>query len=532
MDKYTSVVFDDEARKQLFEGMKIVGLAVASTLGPRGKTVIIQQQDKSPIVTKDGVTVSKSIRLSNPLQAMGADLIKEAASRTNDVAGDGTTTATVLTYSLIREGIKLLTSGHDAMMLTSGMTKAVECITDELRRHSRTVSTREEIAQIASISANNDQTIGELLARAIDHVGKRGIVTVEDAKGMNTTLSVIEGTQFDRGYLSPYFVNNNERMHAAYDDAKILIVDKKISDLREMLPLLEKIVSSRVRGLLIIAEDVEGDLLQGLILNKIKANLPVVAVRAPEFGTKRDELLEDLCALTGATLVSSKAGVKLSDVGLDQLGSCKKFITDVRSTIIVGSDVGSTLSDHVSNLAARLEDVTLAPEEIAWLQERIARLTNGAAIIKVGGATETEMIERKYRIEDALHATRAAAEEGIVLGGGTALLNAAKQINVNAFEPSDRVGVELVIRACEEPLRKIVENAGSSPDVVINDLLRTEETIGYDAANAKIVDLFKAGIIDPLKVSRTALMNAVSIATTFLNLGAAIYEERVDHGST
>ena len=523
----TQVLFNNDARRELFKGLEVVAKCVGTTLGPRGKTVIIQCKDKPPIITKDGITVSKSIKLKDSLNAMGASLILEAASRTNDIAGDGTTTATVLTHALVKEGLQLLSSGHDANALVKGISKATQLIVQQLKENSRSVFNRNEIAQVATISANGDRDVGELLADAMEKVGSHGIITVEDAKGMNTSLDVIEGMQFNRGYLSPYFVTNNEKMHATYQNVKVLIADKKLNDLRELIPILEKFIALKptgVSGLLIIAEDIEGEALQGLILNKIKSALPVIAVKAPEYGIRQAEMLEDLCALTGATLVSSKLGTTLKDASANVFGSIKRVIVDATNTTII-NDASVCLNEHIQNLQNRLNDVTLDAINEAWLRERIAKLSGGVAVIRVGGLTEMEMIEKKYRIEDALHATKAATEEGIVPGGGTALWRAARSISSDdIIDRNELAGFKATQNACAAPLRLIVENSGVSADVVINELTRLDDVDGYNAATREYVKMFDVGIIDPLKVSKTALMHAASIAEVFLTLDAAIYE--------
>lgn len=527
----TKVLFSREARKELYEGLSIAAEAVSCTLGPKGKTVLIQKVNEAPLVTKDGVTVSRSIKLKDPIKRMGAELIREAAIRTNDVAGDGTTTATVLTHAMVKEGLKLLEAGYSAQLLCKGITHATEFVVEELKERSKQLTTSEEIAQVGTISANGDSNIGDLIAKAMNSVGRDGIITVEDAKGMATSLSIVEGMQFDRGYLSPYFVTNNERMCAAYQDAYVLITNKKLTTIRELVPILEKVVRAQ-KPLVIIAEDVEGEALQGLVLNRVKSNLAVVAIKAPGYGGHRDELLSDLCVLTGATLVSSTTGVSLDKLDLAQLGTCKKVLVDAKSTIVVGT--GTTkeqIEKHANDLRLQLEDITLTANDIVKLKTRIAKLASGVAVIKVGGATEVEMIERKYRIEDALNATRAASEEGIVPGGGMALLRASEKLISTPGWADDRdvyVGWDIVIKACKAPLIRIVQNAGLSPDVVINELrqqIHQNLDIGYNAANNTYCDLISAGVIDPVKVTRTALQHAASVAITFLSLDAVIYEE-------
>lgn len=521
----TNVIFKNEARRQLFSGMELAAEAVTTTLGPKGKTVLIQKKGEAPIVTKDGVTVSKSINLKDPVKRMGAELIREAASQTNEVAGDGTTTATVLTYAMVKEGLKLLEAGYPAKEMCRGLEQARLVADDLLRAKAKRLTTPEEIAQVGTISANGDRKIGELIAAAMEKVGRDGIITVEDAKGMSTTLDVVEGMQFERGYLSPYFVTNSERMNVAYQDAKVLLTDKKVSNLREIVPILEKVMQSR-QPLIIIAEDVEGEALQGLVLNRVNANLPVVAVKAPGYGQHRHDLMSDISTLTGAKLVSASTGVKLESLTLSDLGTLKKVVVDAKSTTLVGT--GSSrpaVEEHVSNLRTQLEDVTLTMDEVTKLKVRIAKLASGVAVIKVGGATEVEMIERKYRIEDALNATRAAADEGIVPGGGMALAGIAGALKskLEDLRGDESIGASILLKACHAPIRKIVENAGGSPDVILKEIGTTN--LGYNAATGEFVDLIEAGVIDPVKVTRTALKNAASVATTFLTLDAVIFDE-------
>lgn len=531
----TRILFSSDARKQLYAGINLAAQAVACTLGPKGKTVLIQRQGQSPLVTKDGVTVSRSIRLKDPIKRMGAELIREAASQTNDVAGDGTTTATVLTASLIEGGLKLLEAGYSPLLVCRGIEYAAKLVQDNLVANAQKIVTNEEIAQVGTISANGDAEIGNLIAQAMEKVGRDGIITVEDAKGMSTTMDVVEGMQFDRGYLSPYFVTDTERMRAAYEGAFVLVCDKKLSNLKDLIPLLEQLMRAQ-KPLLIIAEDIDGDAMTGLVINRVKGNLPVVAIKAPGYGQHRTELLNDLCALTGATLVSSSTGVSIDKLPLSTLGQCKKFVTDAKTTTIVGT--GTTkeaVEKHVSALRSQLEDVTLSEDEKTKLRHRVAKLASGVAVVRVGGATEVEMVERKYRIEDALNATKAAAEEGIVPGGGQALFMCGRFLNTLAknstFDRDTRAGVEVVANACFAPFRKIVQNTGTSPDVVTNELehkrveLSAGDELGYNAATGEYVNLVKAGVIDPVKVTRSAMKNAASVATTFLSLDAVIVEE-------
>lgn len=527
----TKVVFAQEARKELFAGLSTTAEAVMCTLGPKGKTVLIQKNDSTPIITKDGVTVSKSINLKDPLRRMGSEMIREAASRTNDIAGDGTTTATVLTHAMVKSGLKLLEAGYSAQDLCFGIDLATKSVLQHLKASAKQLTTSEEISQVGTISANGDKNIGDLIAQAMEKVGRDGIITVEDAKGMTTSLEVVEGMQFDRGYLSPYFVTNSEKMNVAFQDAKVLLTDRKISTLKELIPILEKTMQNRV-PLLIIADEVEGEALQGLVLNKLNANLQIVAIKAPGFGKHREELLSDISILTGAKLISPSTGTKLESITLQDLGSLKKVVVDARSSTLVATGATKEEVDkHVQNLRFQMQDVTLSGEELVKLKVRIAKLASGVAVIKVGGATELEMVERKYRIEDALNATRAAADEGIVPGGGMALFNALETITgdrIANLTQGVKAGASIVSDACLAPLRRIVHNAGGSGDVVFNELVRMRQgdsQLGYNAAKDAYENLIQAGVIDPVKVTKTALGNAASVAATFLNLDAVIVEE-------
>jgi len=525
---HTRVVFSSEARKGLYKGLEIVADAVSCTLGPKGKTVLIQSENESPIVTKDGVTVSKSVNLKNTIERMGAQLIREAASQTNDTAGDGTTTSTVLTHAMVKEGLKLLEAGFSSKELCEGIETGTKTVIDLLKSSSRQLTTSEEISQIATISANGDKVIGDLIAEAMDKVGHDGIITVEDAKGMNTCLDLVEGMQIERGYLSPYFVTNSEKMHAAYSDAKVLLMENKLTTMRDLIPLLEKVMQART-PLLIIAEEVEGEALQGLVVNKLNANLPVVAIKSPGYGQHKEELLRDIAVLTGGKVVSATTGVKLSDVKMSDLGSLKKVVVDAKNTTLVAQPATKeAVEKHVSELKTQMQDITLTPDELTKLRVRIAKLASGVALIKVGGATEQEMIERKYRIEDALHATRAAVEEGIVPGGGMALFDVWSSLTQNGKITEVPPGERIVLEACLAPIKKIAENAGQSKDVILNELkkMKSENAqIGYNAAMGEYVNMVEQGVIDPVKVTRTALKNAASVAVTFLSLDAVILEE-------
>ena len=526
----TKVVFSQEARRELFSGLSITAEAVMCTLGPKGKTVLIQKNDDVPIITKDGVTVSKSIKLKDPLKRMGSELIREAANRTNDIAGDGTTTSTVLTHAMVKSGLKLLEAGYSAQDLCDGIDLGTKKVLSYLQETAKQLTTVEEIAQIGTISANGDRNIGDLIAQAMEKVGRDGVITVEDAKGMSTSLEIVEGMQFDRGYLSPYFVTNSEKMNIVFNDAKVLLTDKKISTLKELIPVLEKTMQNRV-PLLIIAEDVEGEALQGLVLNKLNANLQVVAIKAPGFGKYKDELLSDVAILSGAKLVSNSTGLKLESLTLQDLGSLKKVVVDAKSSTLVAN--GSTkvaIDERVKELKFQMQDLANTTEDVAKLKTRVAKLSSGVAVVKVGGATELEMIERKYRIEDALNATKAAADEGIVPGGGMALFGALTTLSSVENVPEHiKAGISIVVDACLAPIRRIVHNAGGNGDVVINELKRLETNkIGYNAATDTYEDLVAVGVIDPVKVTKTALKNAASVTITFLNLDAVIVEEEAN----
>lgn len=531
----TAVLFGHEARLKLQKGLDTAAEAVGCTLGPRGRTVLIQHGTDAAFVTKDGSTVSKSIRLSDPVEAMGADLIREASSRTNDVAGDGTTTATVLTQSLVSEGLKLMAAGHDSVLLKKGIEIGVKKVIEYIRTSSRAVDSYDDIKHIGTISANGDENIGNLIAAAMETVGKDGIITVEDAKGMNTTMDVVEGMQVDRGYVSPYFVTNNEKMCAQYVDAYVIVTDRKLSGLSEIVPLLESLSKSG-RGFIIIAEEVEGEALQALVINKTKGTLKPVVIRAPGYGKLKDQLLEDIAVLTGTRVASSQTGVSLEKMTINDLGQCKKLIVTANNTTIVGTGrTAEDVSARVEQLRSQLKDVTLDPAEVVHLKTRIARLSSGVAVVHVGGSTELEMIERKYRIEDALHATRAASEEGIVRGGGMCLLQSSWLLldsigSMTDLERDVRAGIETVAKACQTPISRIVKNAGGSPAVVIDKLshqrfMSNIQYSGWDASRGEVCDMAHRGIVDPARVIRVALENASSVAVTFLNLDAVVYNE-------
>lgn len=525
----TKLLFSSDAQRALFEGIKEAAKAVGCTLGPRGKTVLIQNGDAPPVATKDGVTVSRSIRPKDPVKRMGARLVTEAASRTNDVAGDGTTTATVLTEALIEGGIKLLAGGYSNVDVCRGLEAASRCIDDRLVAMARKVESNVEVKDIATISANGDQTIGSLIAEVMMKVGNDGIITVEEAKGTATSSEVVEGMQFERGYLSPFFVTNADRMHASYNDCLVLVANKKLSSLKELIPVLEAVAREQ-KSLLIIAEDVEGEALHALVLNKAKGALNVVAVKAPGYGNHRQELLEDICVLTGATLVSPASGVSIESLTTKELGRVKRALVDAKYTTLVGT--GSTkdaIEKHAAMLRTRLEDVSLTTDDITKLRVRLAKLSNGVGVVRVGGVTELEMIEKKHRIEDALNATKAAASEGIVIGGGMAL--ARVHWSLKGTLKSDVADVErgmtLALSSCLSPLKKILQNAGNGKTEAIVERLSNSEsqTEGYDAARDTYVDMFAEGIIDPVKVTRSAFRHAISVAITFLSLDAVVYDD-------
>jgi chaperonin GroEL len=523
------VVHGEESRAAILRGINQLADAVKITLGPKGRNVVIDKKFGSPTITKDGVTVAKEIELKDSLENMGAQMVREVASKTSDVAGDGTTTATVLAQAIFREGVKTVAAGANPMALKRGIDKAVERATEEIKRLSKPVK-GDAIAQVGTVSANGDQTIGNIIAEAMNKVGKDGVITVEESKTMETALEVVEGMQFDRGYLSPYFVTDPERMEAVLENPLILINEKKISSMKDLLPLLEQ-VAKLGKPMLIIAEDVEGEALATLVVNKLRGTLNIAAVKAPGFGDRRKAMLEDIAILTGGKVISEDLGIKLENVKLEDLGRAKKITIDKDNTTIVeGAGKQYDIEGRVKTLRAQIEDTT-SDYDREKLQERLAKLVGGVAVIKVGAATETEMKEKKARVEDAMHATRAAVEEGIVPGGGVALVRAAKQLeklNLNEDgegDPDEQIGVNIVRRALEEPLRQIVQNAGKEGAVVV-ERIRSEknENIGFNAQTENFEDLVKAGVIDPAKVTRTALQNAASIAGLMLTTEAMVSE--------
>jgi chaperonin GroEL len=516
--------FDESARHTLLRGIEKLAKAVKATLGPSGRNVILDKKFGSPTITKDGVTVAKEIELEDPYENMGAQLVREVASKTSDVAGDGTTTATILAESIYREGLRNVTAGANPTSLQRGIMKGVDAIVEELKKLSKKVSDRTEIAQVATVSANWDKTIGEIIADAMDKVGKDGTITVEEAKSIETTLEVVEGMQFDKGYLSPYFVTNAEAMEAILENAYILIYEKKISSLKDLLPLLEKVAKAG-RPLLIISEDVEGEALATLVVNKLRGTLQVCAVKAPGFGDRRKAMLEDIAVLTGGRLISEDLGIKLENIKLEDLGRAKRVTIDKENTTIVeGEGKKADIQGRVAQIRRQIEETT-SDYDREKLQERLAKLAGGVAVVNVGAATETEMKEKKARVEDALHATRAAVEEGIVPGGGVALLRAQKALdNIKGLEGDEKVGVAIVRRAIEEPTRQLADNAGREGALVVEEIKKRKGNEGYDVANDEYTDLVKAGIVDPTKVTRSALQNAASIAGLLLTTEALVTE--------
>src|SRR5512132_3204123 len=518
------VKFNRDARDAILKGVNILADAVTVTLGPKGRNVVLDKSFGAPNVTKDGVTVAKEVELEDKFENMGAQMVKEVASKTSDVAGDGTTTATVLARQIYAEGVKLVAAGHDPMSLKRGIDKAVEAITSELKNLSKTTKDPKEIAQVGTIAANNDSTIGDVIAEAMNKVGKEGVITVEEAKGLETTLDVVEGMQFDRGYLSPYFVTDPERMECVLEDAYLLIHEKKISNMKDILPILEQIAKSG-KPFIIIAEDLEGEALATLVVNKLRGTLRCVAVKAPGFGDRRKAMLEDIAILTGGKLIAEELGLKLEQVTLKDLGRAKRITVDKDNTTIVdGAGKKADIEARVKTIRAQIEETT-SDYDREKLQERLAKLVGGVAVINVGAATETEMKEKKARVEDALHATRAAVEEGIVPGGGVAYLRCLKNLDKLSLEDGEKSGVDLVRRALEEPIRQIVQNGGWEGSIVVDKVKGSKETnFGFNAQSGEFEDLVKMGVIDPTKVARTALQNAASVASLMLTTMAMVAE--------
>jgi len=518
------IEYGSEARNKLIKGVDKLADAVKVTLGPRGRNVALDKKFGSPTITKDGVTVAKEIDLEDPFENMGAHLVNEVASKTSDVAGDGTTTATVLAQSIFKEGLKNVTAGANPMSLKRGIDRAVEVVVEELRKMSKEVSGKKEISQVATISANNDSSIGEWIADAMEKVGKDGVITVEEAKGIETTLDIVEGMQFDRGYISPYFATDQESMEAVLEDPLILIHDKKISGMKDLLPILEK-VAQMGKSLLIIAEDVEGEALATLVVNKLRGTLKVAAVKAPGFGDRRKAMLEDIAILTGGRVISEEVGFKLENVTVEDLGTAKKVRIDKENTTIIeGGGKSEDIKGRVQQIKSQIDETT-SDYDREKLQERLAKLAGGVAQINVGAATETEMKEKKARVEDALHATRAAVEEGIVPGGGVAYIRSLPALEKLQLEGDERIGVEIVKRAIEEPIRQMVNNAGLEGSVVVQKVKELKGAEGFNVETEKYEDLFKAGVVDPTKVTRCALQNAASIASLLITTEAIVTEK-------
>jgi len=510
------VRFGDDVRQKMVNGVNILANAVRITLGPKGRNVVLERSFGAPTITKDGVSVAKEIELKDKFENMGAQMVKEVASKTNDIAGDGTTTATVLAQAIIREGMKSVAAGMNPMDLKRGIDKAVEAAVADLKSQSKPCTTSKEIAQVGSISANSDESVGQIIADAMDKVGKEGVITVEDGSGLQNELDVVEGMQFDRGYLSPYFINNAERQIALLDNPFVLLHDKKISNIRDLLPTLEQVAKSG-RPLLIIAEDVDGEALATLVVNNIRGILKTTAVKAPGFGDRRKAMLEDIAILTGGTVIAEEVGLKLENVKLEDLGQAKRIEVGKENTIIIdGAGVEANITSRIAQIKAQIEESS-SDYDREKLQERVAKLAGGVAVIKVGATTEIEMKEKKARVEDALHATRAAVEEGIVAGGGVALIRARAAIaKVKGDNLDQEAGVKIVLRAVEEPLRQITQNAGVEPSVVVNNVAAGKDNYGYNAANETYGDMIEMGILDPTKVTRSALQNAASIAGLML----------------
>ncbi|MFB3074990.1 MAG: chaperonin GroEL [Candidatus Methylomirabilales bacterium] len=515
--------YNEDARRLTLHGVDQLAKAVKVTLGPKGRNVVLDKKWGAPTITKDGVTVAKEIELKDPFENMGAQMVKEVASKTSDVAGDGTTTATILAQTIYREGQKNVTAGANPMALKRGIEKAVEAVVSELKKNSIETKGKKEISQVATISANNDSTIGNLIAESMEKVGKDGVITVEEAKGMETTLEVVEGMQFDRGYLSPYFVTDPERMECVLENPFLLICEKKIANMRDLLPVLEQI-AKMARPLMIIAEDVEGEALATLVVNKLRGTLNAAAVKAPGFGDRRKEMLKDVATLTAGEVISEELGIKLENVRLDDLGKCKKVLIDKENTTIIeGGGDHKVIEGRIKQIRAQIEETT-SDYDKEKLQERLAKLAGGVAVIKVGAATEVEMKEKKARVEDALNATRAAVEEGIVTGGGVAYLRTVNALDALKLEGDEKVGVTIVGRALQEPIRQLAENAGAEGSIVVQRVLEKSGSFGFNAETNEYEDLMEAGIIDPTKVTRIALQNAASIAALMVTMEVLVTE--------
>ena len=524
------LLFDTEAREKILEGVNKLAAAVKATLGPRGRNVLIEKTFGAPVVTKDGVSVAKEIEIEDKFENMGAQMVKEVASKTSDVAGDGTTTATILAQAIYREGIKLVAAGHDPMKLKRGIDQSVEVVTGSIRKSSKQVKGRKEIAQVATVSANGDQNVGNIIADAMEKVGKDGVITVEEGRSLETELDVVEGMQFDRGYLSPYFVTEPEKMTVELDDPLILLFDKKIANMKDLLPLLEEVARS-TKPLLIIAEDVEGEALATLVVNKIRGTLKVAAIKAPGFGDRRKAMIEDIAVLTGGQVISEEAGMKLENAKITDLGQAKRVVIDRDDTTVVGgAGTKGSIAGRIGQIKNQIE-IASGEYDREKLQERLAKLAGGVAVIRVGAATETEMKEKKDRVEDALNATRAAVEEGIVPGGGVAFIRAIAAVDkYDGADTEEQAGVNIVKRALEEPLRGIATNAGWDGSIVIEKVVNQKGSNGFDAAKLEYTDLIKAGILDPAKVTRTAMQNAASVAGLLLTTEALVVDIPKDEG--
>ncbi|AIJ29997.1 chaperonin GroEL [Borreliella valaisiana] len=527
------IYFNEDARKSLLSGVEKLSNAVKVTLGPKGRNVLIDKKFGSPTVTKDGVSVAREIELENPFENMGAQLLKEVAIKTNDVAGDGTTTATVLAYAIAREGLKNVSSGINPIGIKKGIDHAVNLAAEKIRQSAKKITTKEEIAQVASISANNDSYIGEKIAEAMDKVGKDGVITVEESKTFDTTISYVEGMQFDRGYLSPYFSTNKENMSVSFDDAFILIYEKKISSIKELLPVLEKVLGTN-KPLLIIAEDIEGDALAALVLNSVRGALKVCAIKSPGFGDRRKAMLEDIAVLTGGTLISEELGLTLETVEIEQLGQAKTIKVDKDNTTIINTGNKEQIKERSELIKKQIEDSTSEYDK-EKLQERLAKLVGGVAVINVGAVTEVELKEKKHRVEDALSATRAAVEEGVVPGGGSTLIEVAMYldtIDTSKLSYEEKQGFEIVKRSLEEPMRQIISNAGFEGSIYIHQIKTEKKGLGFDASSFKWVNMIESGIIDPAKVTRSALQNAASIAGLLLTTECAITDIKEDKNTS
>jgi chaperonin GroEL len=517
------IIFDEKARQAVLSGVQTLARAVKVTLGPRGRNVVLDKKWGSPTITKDGVTVAKEIELEDRYENMGAQMVREVATKTSDVAGDGTTTATVLAEAIFREGLRNVTAGSNPMGIKRGIDKAVKAVVEHLKTLSKSVKDPKEIMQVASISANGDSEIGKIIAEAMEKVGKDGTITVEEAKSMETTLDLVEGMQFDKGYISPYFVTDKEGMEAVLEDCYILIYEKKLSNMKDMLPLLEK-VAQKAKPLLVIAEDVEGEALATLVVNKLRGTLQATAVKAPGFGDRRKAMLEDIAILTGGKLITEDLGIKLENVKIEDLGRAKRVTVDKDNTTIVeGAGKGSDIQGRIALIKKQIEDTT-SDYDKEKLQERLAKLAGGVAVVNVGAATETEMKEKKARVEDALHATRAAVEEGIVPGGGVALIRCIPAVDKLKLEGDELIGANIVKRSLEEPLRQIVNNAGLEGSVIVEQAKKEKATFGFNVEAEKFEDLFEAGVVDPTKVTRSALQNAASVASLLLTTEALVVE--------